>query len=102
MKETTVDIKWCTVQLFLEEYGVAEVEVDQEHNKKVRCNCPSFSRMARCKHAKYVKENMERNNGHYSIHIPMEVDEKDAIEALRDPVLFRDFIIKYGKVEVID
>jgi len=97
-----MDITWRTVQVFLEDYGVIEVEVDQENNQKARCTCPGFMRAGRCKHTKHVKDVMAENDGHYSIHIPVDVDEAEAIRALRDPELFRDFVIKYGKVEVID
>ncbi len=102
MKETTMDIKWRTVQIFLEDYGVAEVEVNQENNQQARCTCPGFSKSGRCKHTKHVKDVMSENDGHYSIHIPMEVDEEEAIRAMHDGDLFRSFVIKYGKVEVID
>lgn len=102
MKETSMDIKWRTVQLFLEEYGVCEVEVDQENNQKARCTCPGFNRTGRCKHVKHVRDMMNANDGHYSIHIPVEVEEEEAINAFADASKFRDFIIKYGKVEVID
>lgn len=102
MKEVSMDITWRTVQVFLEPDGVVEVEVDQENPTKARCTCPGFARSARCKHVKYVKEYMEKNDGHYSINIPVDVDEEEAIQAMRNPNAFRDFIIKYAKVEVID
>jgi hypothetical protein len=102
MKEVNMNISWRTVQMFLEEDGVAEVEVDQDNNSKVRCSCPTFSKSARCKHVKYVREQMSTNQGHYSIQIPLDIDETEAIAAIDDPDEFRNFVIKYGKVEVID
>ena len=102
MEEVTVDIKWRTVQLFLEDYGVVEVEVDQENNKKARCTCPGFNRTGRCKHVKHVKDIMDENDGHYSIQIHVDVDENEAISAMRSAEAFRNFVVKYGKVEVID
>lgn len=97
-----MDITWRTVQMFLEEYGVVEAEVDQDNPSKVRCSCPQFAKVARCKHTKYVRSQMDSNQGHYSIHIPVHVDEDEAIRAMKSAPLFREFIIKYGKVEVID
>jgi len=47
MKEAAMDIQWRTIQLFLEEYGIVEVELDQDNNQKVRCTCPPFSKAAR-------------------------------------------------------
>jgi hypothetical protein len=102
MKDVTMGIEWRTVQLFLEVDGVCEVEIDADNNTKVRCTCKSFSTVARCKHVKHVKKSMSENNGHYSISIPENVDEEEAFAAMGDTKLFRDFIIKYGKVEVLD
>lgn len=97
-----MDITWQTVQLFLEDYGVAEVEVDQDNANKARCTCPLFQKTAKCKHTKHIKQQMSQNEGHYSIFIPVHVDEEEAFAAMKNPELFRDFVIKYGKVEVLD
>jgi hypothetical protein len=102
MKEAAMDIQWRTIQLFLEEYGIVEVELDQENNQKVRCTCPSFSKAARCKHTRHVKASMEKNNGHYAIQIKADVDEAVAFKAMGNSESFRDFVVKYAKVEVID
>ena len=95
-------IDWRLVQIFLDENGVAEVELDSENNKRVRCSCATFNSSARCKHAKYVKRLMDENDGHYSIQIPVEIDDEEAIAAMTDAARFREFIMKYGKIEVID
>jgi len=97
-----MDIEWRTVQMFLSPDGVFEVEIDAENSKKVRCTCPAFQRSARCQHAKYVKKYMAENEGHYSIHIPEDVEDEEAFAAMADPKLFREFVLKHGKVEVID
>jgi hypothetical protein len=41
------------------------------------------------------------NRGHYSILVPNEVSEELAVDASDDAAKFRDFIVKYAKVEVI-
>lgn len=99
-----MDIDWRTVQLFLDEstMGVFEVEIDAENHKKARCSCPSFSRQATCKHVRFVKSAMKDSDGHYSIQIPVEISDEEALLAMSNAEAFRDFIIKYGKVEVID
>jgi len=102
MKELSMDITWRTVQLFLEDYGVVEVEVDHENPNKMRCTCPSFDRFARCKHTNHVRVSMKGNDGHYSIQIPVKVDEQEAVAAMENSAAFRAFIVKYAKVEVID
>ena len=101
MKESIMTNDWRTVQLFLEPYGVAEVEVDSKNPKLIRCTCPSYNSVRGCNHTKYVKKNMQENDGHYTVSIPVEVDDEDAIAATSSASAFRDFIIKYGKVEVI-
>ena len=101
MKESTMIHDWRTVQLFLSENGVAEVEVDSLNAKNVKCTCHPNSLASRCAHVKYVKKNMLENNGHYTISIPVEIDEEEAESAAASSEAFRSFIIKYGKVEVL-
>lgn len=94
---------WRTVQLFLDEtnVGVFEVQIDSDDSRKVRCDCPAFGNSSRCKHVKFVKNTMAENDGNYAIQIPEEISDEEALEAMSDPEAFRDFIIKYGTVEVI-
>lgn len=96
-------IDWRTVQLFLDEntFGVFEVQLDADNNRKIRCDCPSFGNSARCKHTRFVKAKLESNDGHYAIQIPEEISDEEALHAMSDASLFRKFIIKYGKVEVL-
>ena len=101
MKESTVVNDWRTVQLFLEENGVFEVQVDALSKFRIRCTCRGPKPQNKCAHAKFVYENMLENEGHYSVHIPVEIEEEIALEAMEDAASFREFIIKYGKVEVI-
>ena len=97
-----MDIDWRTVQLFLGDEGVSEVQIDSENSTKVRCSCNAFSKSARCKHARFVKNQIGNNDGHYSIHVPLDISDEYAFTAMSSADAFREFIIKYGKVEVID
>lgn len=101
MKEAQMVNDWRTVQLFLEENGVFEVQVDSINKSLVRCTCRGTKPQAKCAHAKFVRDNMLQNDGHYAVHIPVEIDEEVAFEAMESAESFRNFIIKYGKVEVI-
>ncbi len=101
MKEAQMLNDWRTVQLFLEENGVFEVQIDSINKTLVRCSCRGAKPQTKCAHAKFVRENMLENDGHYAVHIPVEVDEDEAMEAMDNAESFRNFIIKYGKVEVI-
>jgi hypothetical protein len=100
-KEVEMDIAWITVQMFISMDGVAEVEVDAEYNKKIRCSCKAFSATAKCRHTKFVKNRMESNDGVYSVQIPEDVDDQLAIDAMVDPSLWRSFIIEHGEVEIL-
>ena len=44
---------------------------------------------------------MQENDGHYTVSIPVEIDEEEATAAVSSSEAFREFIIKYGKVEVL-
>lgn len=101
MKESTMIHDWRTVQIFVGEQGVAEVEVDSLNAKNVKCNCPSASGVAKCSHVKFVKKNMAENDGHYTVSIPVEIEEEEVATAVASSTAFREFIIKYGKVEVL-
>lgn len=100
MKDATMLSDWRTVQLFLSEDGIAEVEVDALRPYQARCNCKAGAK-GKCAHIKRVREVMDANNGHYTVHIPVEIEEDEADLAMEDAESFRKFIIKYGKVEVL-
>lgn len=100
-KEVEMDIAWRTVQMFISMDGVAEVEVDAEFNKKIRCSCKTFNAAAKCRHTKFVKNRMEENGGIYEVQIPEDVDDQLAIDAMADPSLWRLFIIEHGEIETL-
>lgn len=98
-----MDIQWRTIQMFLSANdGVNEVQVDAENPQKLRCDCPSFASSARCKHTKFIRARMAEADGHYNITIAGNVSDDEAYEAILDAEAFREFLIKYAKVEVID
>lgn len=103
MREDNMTQEWRTVQIFLEpsNLNIYEVEIDKENATKIRCNCRTFSSSKSCKHSHFVKKSMERNNGHYAIQIPADIPDELATESMEDAKLFRDFIIKYAKIEVV-
>lgn len=101
MKGPKMDIDWRTVQLFLSEDGIAEVEIDSENSTKVRCSCPEFQKVARCKHQRRVKRAISENHGHYTVMVPEEVSEEVALEAMSSQEAMREFILRYAKIEVL-
>jgi predicted nucleic acid-binding Zn finger protein len=95
-------IDWRTIQMFLSEDFVCEVQVDVDNHKKMRCSCPNFLRGGRCKHVRFVRNASDANNGHYSITVAGEDATEELVrEAAKDSKSFRDFIIKYAVIEVL-
>jgi hypothetical protein len=101
MKDATMLSDWRTVQLFLSEDGVAEVEVDSLNPYQARCTCKGGKNKGKCAHVKYVRTIMDENSGHYTVQIPVAIEDEEADEAMATAEAFRAFIIKYGKVEVL-
>lgn len=95
---------WRTVQMFVSGDGVFEVTVDTYHRKNLKCTCPQYAKGAfkKCKHTKYVKGVMDKNDGDYSIQVNADVDDDEAMEAIMDPKEFRKFVIKHAKVIHLD
>lgn len=101
MKKVEMDINWRTVQFFIGEEGVFEVMVDADDHRKVKCSCPSFSKAAKCAHTLKVRMRMRENDGHYRIQVPDTIDDETVFAAMESAESFREFLIKYGKVEVL-
>jgi hypothetical protein len=78
--------------------GIYEVSTDQEKN--LSCTCPGFIAKTVCKHTQAVERKIDKNDGVY----PFDFSEKITIEeltaAMKDEKLFRELVIKHGKIEV--
>jgi hypothetical protein len=44
---------------------------------------------------------MKNNSGIYPVEISSKAPEHDAALASLDPIMFRDFLLRYGKIEVL-
>lgn len=88
------------VQIFLghSALGVFEVSVDKEQN--YYCNCPGFKGRGTCKHTKFVDVRIKQNNGTYPLEISTKVSKEEADKASKSNESFREFILKFGKIEV--
>jgi hypothetical protein len=91
---------WQTTQLFLSTTGVHEVQINLD-NQKLRCNCQGASSRSYCKHMVFVDKRMERNGGVYPVEISKNAKMEDAAIANLDPEAFREFLVRYGKIEVV-
>jgi len=96
-----MEIDWRTIKLFLsEDFLISEVSIADSDSKKMRCTCPQFNRGGKCKHTDWVRDRMNNGGGVFSITVPEDLDFDDIID-FDNLEHFRDFVIKYGKVEVL-
>jgi hypothetical protein len=101
MKGASVGIDWRTVQFFLSDEGVHEVEADAEEYKRMRCTCDVYKQGKRCKHVRYVKNIIEENNGVFSVRLPEDVSDETIKTAMEDADLFRDLLLHHAPIQVL-
>lgn len=104
MREFQMTNDFRLVQVFLPQNnvpgpGIYEVSVGD--TDEFNCTCPGFSGRAKCKHVSFVKARIETNNGTYPLEISSRATTDDAAKAQKSNKDFREFIIKFGKVEVL-
>jgi len=95
-----MDILWRTIQFFISEDGVCEVQSDDSSSKKFRCTCRDFSLLARCKHVRFVKDRIGES-GVFTVKLAEDIDVENVSAAMNDPDLFREFLIRHAKIEVL-
>jgi hypothetical protein len=98
MKEAIMS--WQIAQIFLSETGVHEVQINAD-SKKLRCDCAGYGSRSVCKHMRYVRKRIEENDGIYPVEVSSRASQAESSVASLDPELFRAFLFKYGKIEVI-
>lgn len=94
--------EWRTVQVFLSprQPAVFEVELNTK-SAKARCSCPTFTAKKTCRHTKVVYARMTESGGQYPILLQEDAKEELLSESLADATKFREFIVRFGKVEVL-
>ena len=86
------------IQVFLSQQttpGPAIYEVSTTQEGDIICTCPGFNGRSTCKHAR-----IKNNNGAYPLEISKRATKEEADLAQVSTELFRDFIIRFGKIEV--
>ena len=78
--------------------GIYEVSLTPEHN--FLCTCPGYKGRSTCKHTKLVEARVSNNRGTYPLELSTKATKEEADRAKDSPEAFRDFVIKYGKIEV--
>jgi len=91
------------IQVFLSQTqspgpGIYEVSGDEQGT--LFCTCPGFRGRSTCKHSRFVKSRIDGNNGTYPLEISSRATEEDAAKAKKSAQNFREFVIKYGRIEV--
>lgn len=93
------------IQLFLSDNsstpGPGIFEVSETDSGKYLCNCPGFEIRHSCKHTKYVDYMAKLNGGVYEVEILSSASKEEAVEAVKNAALFRQFLLKYGKIVVV-
>jgi hypothetical protein len=91
------------VQVFLSQTntpGPGIYEVSASDTGTLYCTCPGYKGRKTCKHVKFVQARIDGNNGHYPLEISSRATQDDATKAKRSNENFREFVIKFGKIEV--
>jgi hypothetical protein len=91
------------IQVFLSQTqtpgpGIYEVSVDSD--EVLYCTCPGYRGRGTCKHTKFVNSRIKSNNGNYPLEISSKATMEEAEKARESNDAFREFIIKFGKIEV--
>ncbi|CAB4152494.1 Zinc finger, SWIM-type [uncultured Caudovirales phage] len=94
-----LDAEWRTIQFFLSPRGVFEVQVNT-HEEGIRCNCPGYETRKMCKHVRLVEARADENNGTYPLKVSSRATSKETEAATESSESFRNFVVKYGYIEV--
>jgi hypothetical protein len=81
--------------------GPIIIEVGITDSKKVVCNCSRFIANTNCKHARFVKYSMEKNNGVYDNGVSHRATKDDQYKASLSSKNRREFVARFGTIEVI-
>ena len=91
------------VQVFLSQSqtpGPGIFEVSANDVGALKCTCPGYNARKSCKHTKFVQTRIDKNKGSYPLEISSRATKEDALKAKGSNDEFRDFVIRFGKIEV--
>jgi hypothetical protein len=81
--------------------GPVIIEVGITDSQKVICNCNRFIASTSCKHSRFVKYSMEKNNGVYDNGVSHRATTQDKQKASLSSKNRREFVARFGTIEVI-
>ena len=100
--------EWRTIQIFIPNelnkkdiLEVAEVSLSADGPENMRCTCNVFVKFSECMHVEYVAAKIRLNGGSFGLLIPNDIPDEWAYSAFTDAQSSRNFIIRYGKIEVM-
>jgi hypothetical protein len=91
------------IQVFLSQSmtpGPAIYEVCSTSDGDLICSCPGFNGRSSCKHSRFVSARIKTNGGSYPLEISKKATKEEADKAQESTDAFREFIIRFGKIEV--
>jgi SWIM zinc finger len=90
------------LQFFLDKSGVSTVSLGEDE-KTLTCDCPTFKKKQKCKHATWVTERVDKSTGVYPVQVSKRATEDEMKAAFIGGSLevYKDFMLKYGRVEVL-
>lgn len=89
------------IQFFLSPTSTPAIfEVSTDSSDNLFCNCPGYAGRHTCKHTVFVKARIDNNNGVYPMEISTKATKEDAEKAKKSNKDFREFVLKFGKIEV--
>jgi hypothetical protein len=98
---------WRTIQLFLNKKlnsegapEVYEVSIHADGPSNIRCSCSTFNNIGYCTHSIKVTKRIEKNDGNFGLSVPENVPDEVAFAAFSSSETSREFILKYGKIEI--
>ena len=106
MGRTELAADWRMVQVFLSarQPAIYEVEIDMESGKRwapARCSCPTFRRTSKCRHTEWIQQQMINHDGQCPVRIHRSAGVANMNHVMGSASAFRDFVIPYGRVEVL-
>lgn len=101
MKGLGMEIEWTPIQFFISEEGVCEVQSGFRNSDHLRCTCPKYRQLTKCKHQRWVENALKANNGEYSLTIKADLSDEEVMESTESSEGFRQFMLKYSPIEVL-
>jgi hypothetical protein len=80
---------------------ISEVSMHADGPSNIQCTCKDYKKIEICKHVNYVIRKIEENEGSFGLYVPENVPDEIAYLAFSDAESSRNFILHYGKIEVM-